>query len=221
MSRRGVIGLLAAVVASSSLGACGAGGSASYRFQMTVEVETRQGPNTGSAVYEVSARKHVALTSEEAERSAGVRGEALVVDLPDGPLFVLLKTPGGGSRHGDLTQMSMAALDKNYTNDWVQSAGRIAGSWSTKRGEVARADWPMMVRFRDIHDPTTVERVDPEAVGVKRIAVETTSDPVTTGIEKRLQWLLRIKGGYLHGGFTSRDAPLGLDGTAFSTEIKK
>jgi hypothetical protein len=47
----------------------------------------------------------------------------------------------------------------------------------------------MMVRFRDLNDPKSVERVDPEAAGVKRIIVETTGDDVTTGIEKRLGWL--------------------------------
>lgn len=46
-----------------------------------------------------------------------------------------------------------------------------------------------MVRFGDLNDPKSVKQVDPEAVGVRRIVLETTSDPVTTGIEKRLGWL--------------------------------
>lgn len=85
--------------------------------------------------------------------------------------------------------MSMGTLDPDFDNDVVESAGRISGSWSTRRGEVPRADWPLMVRFRDLGDPTSVERVDPAAIGVKRIVLETTSDEVTTGIEKRLGWL--------------------------------
>lgn len=47
----------------------------------------------------------------------------------------------------------------------------------------------MMVRFRDLNDPKSVERVDPDAICVRRITAETTSDDVTTGIEKRLGWL--------------------------------
>ena len=97
MTRCGVFGLFAAALA---LDGCSKILPNEYRFRMTVEVQTPQGLKTGSSVYEVSARKHVALTSEEAERSAGVRGEALVVDLPGGPLFVLLKTPQG-SAHDD------------------------------------------------------------------------------------------------------------------------
>ena len=47
----------------------------------------------------------------------------------------------------------------------------------------------MFVRFADIADPKSVERIDPQAAGVRRITVETTRDPVTTGIVKRLGWL--------------------------------
>jgi hypothetical protein len=185
---RSVLGVMAGA-ATAVLSGCGKmGGSKRYRFKMTVEVETPQGLKRGSAVYEVSAGKLVALTSEEAERSAGARGEALVVDLVDGPVFVLMKPPEG-SKHDDLAQLSMAVLDPAYQNDWVESAGRIAGSWSTLKGEAKREDWPMMVRFKDLNDPKSVERVDPDSIGVTRIVLETTSDDVTTGIEKTLGWL--------------------------------
>ena len=56
---------------------------------------------------------------------------------------------------------------------------------------------PMLVRFADIADPKTVERVDPENLAasfgagyaLQRVVVEETDDPVTSGIEKRLRWL--------------------------------
>jgi hypothetical protein len=58
----------------------------------------------------------------------------------------------------------------------------------------------MLVRFRDIADPTSVEKVDPdnlaasfgEGVKLRRITVQLTDDPVTTGIEKRLGWLRSV-----------------------------
>ena len=54
--------------------------------------------------------------------------------------------------------------------------------------------YPMLVTFTDIDDPSSVQRVDPAnlaasfgpGVTLKRITVEVTKDPVTTGIEKRL-----------------------------------
>ena len=55
----------------------------------------------------------------------------------------------------------------------------------------------MLVTFEYLADPTSVRRVDPddlastfgEGVSLKRITVQVTDDPVTTGIEKRLVWL--------------------------------
>ncbi len=45
MTRRGIMGLMASV-ATATLTGCGAPMSASYRFRMTVEVETPQGIKT-------------------------------------------------------------------------------------------------------------------------------------------------------------------------------
>ena len=55
----------------------------------------------------------------------------------------------------------------------------------------------MLVTFKDINDPKTVERVDPnnlaeafgQGVRLARASIEITNEPVTTGIEKRLPWM--------------------------------
>jgi hypothetical protein len=192
---RGVMGLLAGG-AVALLGGCGLLGGNSYRFRMTVEVETPEGLRTGSSVYEVSAEDKISFLPEMADRGWSVTGEAVAVDLPGGSkLFALLKTEN--SRRSDLAKMSMATLDPEFDNDMVESAGRIAGNWSPLRGDVAPADYPLLVTFGDIDDPASVERVDPAnlaasfgpGVRLKRITVETTNDPVTVGIEERLGWL--------------------------------
>lgn len=62
-------------------------------------------------------------------------------------------------------------------------------------GPIMRADkrddsnWPLFVRFRNLEDPKSIEAVDPEAVGVKRITLETTHDSISTGIVSKLPWL--------------------------------
>jgi hypothetical protein len=75
--------------------------------------------------------------------------------------------------------------------DWKihMAAGKRLGGENGTKADLPRADWPMILRFRDINDPKSVEQVDPEAIGVKRIMLETTGDEVTVGIEKRLGWL--------------------------------
>lgn len=48
-----------------------------------------------------------------------------------------------------------------------------------------------------------------QGVRLKEITVEMTDDPVTREIERYLPWLPELGGSYLHGGSTSRHAPLG------------
>ena len=150
----------------------------------------------GSSVYEVSARNTPKLLPEEGARQIELRGEAVVVDLDSGPIFVLMS--GRNKQPTDIVEISMRTLDpefKNWTNS-AESAGRLSG-WSEHKGEVSRADWPTMVRFGDLNDPKSVQPVDPTEIGVKRIMLETTNDDVTTGVVKRLRWLPDQRGTFV------------------------
>ena len=194
MTRRGVFGVLAGGLALL-LSGCGIGSKSTYRFRLTVEVDTPEGTRSGSSVYEVMARNMPGMDPSGMVREWKVRGEAVAIDLPGGEvLFALLKTvnPTG---HDDLAYSSMAALDPAFNYDYVESARRIAnGAGIRSSTELSPRDYPMLVTFRDIADPKTVERVDPtnfpatfgSGVRLKRITVEVTDDAVTSGIEKRL-----------------------------------
>lgn len=190
MARRTVLGLLASG-ATVLLGGCRLGGGNSYRFRMTVEVGTPLGPIAGSSVFEVWAQKnHFKLLAEENAGSGGVRGEALTVDLPTGPLFVLLKNDNSGQPLG-VRVTSALTKQKTFRNvdDYVSAVGSLRRGFGSAVAELAKGDWPMMVRFDDINDSRTVETVSPDAIGVRRIIVETTNQDVTTGLRRRLPWL--------------------------------
>lgn len=68
-------------------------------------------------------------------------------------------------------------------------------------GDVPPSSLPALVRFRDPHDPTSVQLVDPlnlaasfgAGVMLERAFVEIIDDPVTNGIEARLPWLALSK----------------------------
>lgn len=193
-SRRDVLGLL---VAGSAIGltGCGAYGGASYRFRMTVEADTPQGQLTGSSVYEVSAKKMLRLTSEERAGSGGTRGQALILDLHNGPVFVTLKMPVAGDHLG--TRATKALLPQTRSGDIdanLAAVSELGGWFAAHKAELPREDWPLMVRFRDINDPGSVERVEPGSIGVKRLLLETTSDDLSVGIQETLPWLTRIDG---------------------------
>ena len=224
MTRRGVFGLLVALTAFAAVAGCTLPGfEPRYRFRMTVEVQTPEGLKTGSSVMEVVAGKGIAVGDSSGVSSA-IRGEAVAVDLLGGPIFVLLTLPdAGGSLQGHIRE---ALLDDPSDSpdgviaDVARLGRGVAGEY---QGDLPRDKWPMMVRFRDIADPKSVERVEPEAIGVTRIRLETTRDPVTMAIEKRLAWL-RDGGLTLDpeaGPTTNPTFPQTVRQRAFSTEIER
>ena len=198
-----------------------------YRFELTVEVDTPEELRSGSGVYEVWANNKTSLLPEEAKRDWGVRGEAVAVDLPNGrTLFALLKT---NAIHQDMAGLSMTALDPAFRNDVVESAGRIAsGEGVRQQAEVAREDYPMLVTFRDLADPTSVQAANPAdfssvfgpGYALRRVSVQITDDEVTTGIERRLPWLPSLQGNqFPKKSPAAAGPPLGLQGLHFSTEL--
>jgi hypothetical protein len=49
--------------------------------------------------------------------------------------------------------------------------------------------WPMFIRFGDINNPETLQKVYSDSIGVSRITIEVTNDCAATGIENVLPWL--------------------------------
>jgi hypothetical protein len=199
MARRGVLGVLASA-GTFILSGCGAIiSNYSYRYKMVVTVDTPQGERSGFAVHETQVTKNnFTFWGLDAERGMYLRGEAVAVDLPGGQtLFALLCDPA----------LPQSVLDPDWKNDWVASA-QVISRGDTPRGPLSmtlgkpkpvnmKSGYPMLVRFRDIKDPKTVQEVDPAnlaasfgaGVRLKGITVEVTDENATTGIGKRLGWL--------------------------------
>jgi hypothetical protein len=233
MARRSVLGLALGGV-SALLGGCGQFGGTSYRYRMTVEVDTPQGLKTGSAVHEISASEELIKLPDSASVSLGFRGEAFPVELGDGKtLFVLISSSSPSEE--SLIPAVQSALDPDYVPGGMgnlATAKKMARLFGGGQGELkprnraGRPFYPLMVRFRDERDPRTVEEVPPEAFEtlfgpgyrLKRITVETTGDPVTEGIIERLPWLVKRPKGAYSGPFRSeKTRPTEyLDGLGFS-----
>ena len=177
------------------------GGGESFRYRMAVEVETPEGLRSGHSVHEIRAANQNNLGLAPPSRKIEKTGEAVAVDLPNGQtLFVLAPSP-------DRVQQ---VLDPEWRNDWVESAKRIADRKTsgvlnfpidTKRDRspdgLPRSHAGLFVRFRDISKPDTVEEVNPERLdeafgpgyALRRVTVQLTDEPPTSGIERRLPWL--------------------------------
>ena len=209
--RRVVFGVLSAVAVMLSLGACGS--RAEVRTKVTIEVATPQGVRSGSSIWSWAlGEPTVALASSYDGR---FRGEAVAIDLPGGrTLFALVKDMAVlPERH--FREFNVGTGSDRVAN--VRAIAKEVGATRTlacamlpvnaKGDELfnPKYDCPLLVTFRDIRDPKSVERVDPASldksfgagVTLRRITVAVTDDPVTTGIEKRLGWLARSEDGGL------------------------
>ncbi len=188
------------------------------RYKVTVIVSTPEGEKIGSAVRESDRHAEMRILPEQGGTTYNVgAGEAVVVDLGKrGVLFALIGW-----------QPDVQPWNMNNRNKVVMTPEQ----------------YPMFVRFKNLDDPNTVERVyateaydgrekgnytgqkiriinDMEKVfgkgiQIKQVSVETTNEPITWTIDKWLAWLKNVKMSYLNGAHSSRGAPLGLMGDQF------
>lgn len=177
-------------------------GTLLYRIVVTVEADGEA--YTGSSVMEVSYA-HLPRTLPEAHTMrTDFRGEAVAVDIGDrGTLFVLLT----GARccpdepfsaehgYGEPEWLPNEIFDLQVGRN--RDLGRLRSL--DKEANVPFNRLPMMVRFGDINDPTTVRQVNPydleasfgEGVSLSSVRLETTWAWLSTGIDERLPWFHR------------------------------
>lgn len=234
MRRRDLI--VAVGVAALALPGCGVAGDRlpDYRYRLTVEVETPEGLKTGSSVIEVSTavagRNSIPTPGAVSHR---IKGEAVTVDLgARGLLFALLRSDDNSDwasnvmfrfvplpprpRDPDKTFETMFAAMLQQ-RDAIELPKTFPDVGHLK-DQPAR---PMLVRFADIADPKTVEKVDPDDLAVsfgqgvklRRVTIQLTDGPVTTGIEKRLGWLPSQRGSLIPvpRGKSIGEMPIGSD----------
>ncbi len=201
--------------------------SGTWRYKMTVTVETPEGLKSGSAVREVHAYIQPAMLGADKKLFIDVEGEAVVVDLGKrGNLFALLK---GAGRYGEDYAGYIAYLAFPQYSQKISSPGmvRLFPSLKDQRSVLPLDLYPLMVTFKDTKDPKTIEPVMdikmqddtniPESerkavvnadnfsklfgsgVKLKEIVVETTKEPVTVKVETSLPWLVEHQNKTLSG----------------------
>ena len=177
----------------------------SWRQKITITVTTPDGDKSGSAVQAVKWTPNP-IFKDGAAFHLSLQGEAVAVEVAPGKfLFALLSGPSGASSEYAgfiaLYRFGVAPVGRNEFPWAKANFESVQAARGKGPADLPTALIPMLVRFRDINDPKTVERVDPnnlaeafgQGVRLARASIEITNDPVTTGIEKRLGWL---SGGY-------------------------
>jgi len=202
MNRRVVLRLFPKFLGSMLLSAC-AGPTYTFRYRLTLFVDVDGEVKVGSSVIEVKYVDHSTLAGLTQGVTWGVRlrGEATMVDLGSfGVIFCLLKEDPERP-----TSVKAGAAPLIYFPSYGLGleTGKEGGQHLTDlmshmpKAGIDLERLPLLVRFRDINNPTTVERVDPTdfaasfgpKVKLLRAMIEITNDPVTTGIDSKLKWL--------------------------------
>jgi hypothetical protein len=211
LAARSLLGLVTA--AAVLVGLVGCGRTESYRYKLTLAVNTPEGIKRGSSVVEVTFRG-VSIPARGTMHD--LRGEALYLDLGPGarPLIVLLTrrlqpylreerpwTPDGGPGIERMSRLYGVPLSANGM-DTVAAIARARGP-----RPITRAELPDLVTFENVTDPKSVLSVNPNdlsaalgsAVSWNEITLESTDEPITTGLDKKLPWLPAHYRGMLDG----------------------
>jgi hypothetical protein len=188
--------------------------SVSVRYRLTLEAQVDGEPKTGSGVIEVTYSKQSKFAGQ-LDLITDYRGEAVVLDLGSrGTLFALLKADTDSRSEPETIVFRAFNFDGGaFPGSSVEQGLQQLQHLSGKR-ELPLTSLPLLVRFRDLNDPKTVERVDPFDLGksfgagvkLERATLEIvlagiwpfnsyniTGDPITTGIQERLHWLTGMR----------------------------
>ena len=190
MARPGVLGL-AAVASVGLLSGCDRA-PRTNRFMVVVDVDTPTGIRTGHSVVEETVIPSPWYSISENRFSSRFRGEAVMVDLPEGQkLFALLRNRDGI----DLPNLIGRTVEGAESEGGVSTTFEMpVHNSSVPRGGSGQ---PMLVTFDDPIDPTTMREVDPlrldvafgDGYSLRSIHVSETSQEPTTTILSHLPWL--------------------------------
>ena len=230
MKKFGFIAVVLVGVMSMALTACAGNGdkapTGTWRYKMTVTIETPEGDKVGSAVREVVSSSGWKIVPEACDPCSSLKkGEAVVVDLGQrGLVFGLLTGPKIGADHAQYL------LFQFFPDRKPNGVITLEPEW-----------YPQFVFFKNLNDPKTVENLldykscgtrelcleasrfeEVFGVGVKlkSVTIEMTEENMAWKIDQILFWLKNVKMSYLNGKHTARGAPLGLSGVDFQVGEK-
>lgn len=183
----------------------------SYRYRLTVVVDTPEGVRQGSTVIEVDTHTEP-LPGPHIQR--GAVGEAAVIDL--GRRGLLFALPRGDTDLDWASQVytylnppppkglsvsEVAAYSVNAARN-SKAEIKLPRYFTTSDPHLRPSGYPLLVRFRDPSDYRTLERVDPDnlsatfGIGVRlqKVTVQITKDDRVRRVIRYLPWLPDIKG---------------------------
>lgn len=171
----------------------------SYRYKLTIAVNTPEGIKRGSSVGEVSFWSVWIPASGIAHQ---LHGQALYLDLGPGkrPLIALVTNRlrsyyGWTHDAGPNPELMSSLYGIAPSHDLMETVVRI----TRQRGphKITPDQAPDLVTFDDVNDPRSVIQINPDDLQAtlgpnitwNETTLEVTDDPVSEGIEQKLPWM--------------------------------
>ena len=183
----------------------------SWRYKMTVEIETPEGIKTGSAVREVTEIFIPTYNKDPRDPKYSVgqtmKGEAVVVDLGKrGIVFSLLKGPLLGVDYGATIPFYVFSGPPGRTVEGAEYYSQLKA-----KTVLDPTHYPMFITFTDMNDPKTIvsilefkpnttyprqysieknefEKYFGKDVSLKSVIIEMTNEPVLSKIGGFIPW---------------------------------
>jgi hypothetical protein len=195
----------------------------SYRYRITIEVDTADGLKSGSSVLEVTMVQYPSwVTLGANSHQITTRGEAVFVDLGRGRNLVALLALGPNAEIGGAKSFAPRSFftfleGRPRDVEWTKTLATMTG-----RRPFAGDRRPTLVTFGDLNNPASVREVpfdSPQSVlgpDVRSVRawIDLTNDPVTTGLEAKLPWIGKFESAQIawitvrRGQYGSSSAPL-------------
>lgn len=176
-----------------------------YRYRLSVEVETPEGLRSGSSVIEVRYEIFPELLTER-DHISRIFGEAVFVDLGQGKNLVGLLAAGPSGEDVDYPgRIVFPAFNLNGNDpDTPRRLPQLRGKrdldiYHSNPYEAAKRFLPTFVTFGDLNDLGTARIAPPDmfedtfgaGFRLHNVSIEMTNDPMTSGIERKMPWLNR------------------------------
>lgn len=168
-----------------------------FRYRVTVQVDTPDGVKSGSSVVEALYFRQMIFQQLVGPRfPINFKGEATFVDLGGGRNVVLTVSGGPAYLAVRAFQFPWGITRADSEMRDAVAKAKQAGPKATPLGGAPYIHLPMMVTFRDVADPKSVELVDPHkfaatfgpGYALKTIIIEASDEPISEEMGQRLPW---------------------------------
>ncbi|PCI57010.1 MAG: hypothetical protein COB36_01710 [Alphaproteobacteria bacterium] len=176
------------------------------RYRLTVNIKTPEGIKSGSTVQGIHYPLAFIKNTYNPASKGIPNGEAAYIDLGErGVIFAIMPAPSSARhRFFGLIRSVFPTVPTVYGQYRYKEVLHHYNDLRNVKDEISSAHYPMLIRFRDINDPQTIEvvyqvkrgetidrieEVFGQGVSIESMFLEMTDDPLEWKLDNKLSWI--------------------------------